>query len=139
MWLIFLISRIHASLSIKFTRSTHTYADSVLFVCYVITIFFSSDHPTKVTGIRIEERKRNLTNITWNLLTFRICTPEYQFRLLFKNQSAPLFENTTSKNFFVCDLRCAKATELEILAIVDGMKWNITKFNLSEIEEGEFL
>ena len=100
--------------------------------------FFSSDLPTKVTGIKIEERKSHLTRITWNK-SFVICTPKYQFRLLFKNESTPLFEYATSNSFFICDSRCAKATELDILAIVDGMEWNLTKFNLSKIDEGEFL
>ena len=72
-------------------------------------------------------------------MTFGICTPEYQFRLRFNNQSTPLFENTTNNTFFICDSKCANATDLEILAIVDGMEWNLTKFNLSEIVEGEFL
>lgn len=118
---------------------TATYADNFLFVWLAIRFFFSSDTPTKVTGIKIEERKSNLTRITWSKLPFVTCTPKYQFRLLFKNESAPLFVNTTSNSFFICDSRCAKATELEILAIVDEMEWNLTKFNLSKIDEGEFL
>ena len=87
----------------------------------------------------MEKRKNKLPRIIWNNLTFGICKPNYLFHLLFKNQSTPMFENTTSSTFFICDWRCGKATELEIFAIVDGMEWNLTKFNLSKIVEGEFL
>lgn len=50
-----------------------------------------------------------------------------------------MFENTTENVFFICDSRCAKATELEIWAVVDDQKGNVTKFNLSKSYEGEFL
>lgn len=100
---------------------------------------FSSDLPTKIAGIKTKETGKGSMEISWDKLNFRICTPTYMFNLVFKNESTFLFENKTRNVFFICDSKCAKATELEIWAVVDGEKWNVTKFNLTKNYEGEFL
>ena len=93
---------------------------------------FSSDSPTKVTGLKLEEGK-----IKWDNLTFNICKPKHIFKLRFKNGSSFLSNDTRTSTFFQCDLRCTKATTLDIWAVVDGLNWDITEFNLSKIDEGE--
>ena len=72
-------------------------------------------------------------------MTHGICTPKYQFNLLFKNKNTSLLNITLKDNFFDCNSTCAKATVFEIRAVVNGKTWNVTKVDLEEINEGKFL